>query len=423
MNKRLLAIRILPLLILFLAMSAFAYLKMSKPERVKPVAKEKVWQVDVITARPQSLAPTLTLYGEVETPDLVKAAAPGPGLVAEVLVSPGDRVQQAQKLVSMDSRDFAAANLQAQADVTDIEAQMAEHELRYRSNLKSVKEEKNLLELAKQELKRIESLKRNNLSSDSALSDAREMLGRQELSLISKQLEVARYATTKQQLQARLDRARARLAETELAIERSEISAGFDAVVAEVPVTTGDRVRVSDVLVSLYPVDSMEVRSRIPATYQGEIQNALELGDSLSAVAKYAGRDIDLRLIRLAGTADPSGIDAYFRINNGASRLRVGNLIKIELQRPQQQQVIAVPFRAIYGNNRVFLLQQGRMKAIDVESVGQYETEQGDSLLLIRSGQIQAGDQVIVTHLPNAVDGLRVNVTGEDPSRDRANAA
>ena len=143
-------------------MSTFAYLKMSKPERVKPVAKEKVWQVDVITAQPQTLSPSLTLYGEVETPSLVKAAAPGPGLVAEVLVSPGDRVQQSQKLVSMDSRDFAAANLQAQADVTDIEAQIAEHELRYRANLKSVEEEKNLLELAKKELKRIESLKRNN---------------------------------------------------------------------------------------------------------------------------------------------------------------------------------------------------------------------------------------------------------------------
>ena len=423
MNKRLLAIRFLPLLILFLAMSTYAYLKMSKPERAKPVAKEKVWQVDVITAQPQTLSPSLTLYGEVETPALVKAAAPGPGLVAEVLVSPGDRVQQSQKLVGMDSRDFAAANLQAQADVTDIEAQIAEHELRYRANLQSVEEEKNLLELAKKEVKRIESLKRNNLSSDSALSDARELLGRQELSLISKQLEVARYPTTRQQLQARLDRARARLAETELAIERSEVKAGFDAVVAEVPVTTGDRVQVSEMLVSLYPVDSMEVRARIPATYQGEIQNALELGDTLAATAEYAGRDIDLRLVRLAGTADPSGIDAYFRIESGATRLRIGNLIKIELRRPQQQQVIAVPFRAIYGNNRLFLLQQGRMRAVDVESVGQYETAQGESLLLVRSDQIQAGDRIIVTHLPNAVDGLRVRVTGEDSSRDQANAA
>ncbi len=422
MNKRTLVLRLLPLLIIFLAMSAFAYLKMTKPERMKPVAKEKVWQVDTMEARPQTLAPTLTLFGEVETQALVNAAAPGAGLVADVLVNPGDRVTEGQKLVGMDSRDFAAAHLQAQADVADIDAQLAEHELRHKSNLQSVKEEKNLLALAKKDLTRIESLKSRNLSSESDLSDAREILGRQELSLIAKELEVARYNTTKQQLQARLGRARASLAETELAIERSEIEAGFDGVVAEVPVTNGDRVKISDVLVSLYPIDSLEVRARIPAIYQGEIQNALDRGDSLQAVAEHAGQAIRLQLLRLAGTADPSGIDAYFQVDAGATRLRIGNLIKIELQRPMQQQVIAIPFRSIYGNNRVFLLNEGRMKAIDVESVGQFETEQGDSLLLVRSDKISAGDQIIVTHLPNAVDGLKVKTTGAVETRNLADA-
>ena len=212
-------------------------------ERSKPVAKEKVWQVDVLAARPQTLPPTLTLFGKVETQQLVRAAAPGAGLVNEVLVKPGDRIQQGQVLVRMDRRDFSAANLQARADVADMEAQLAEHDLRYQANLKSVEEEEALLALAKKEEKRIERLKKNNLSSESALSDAREVLGRQELSLIAKQLEVDRYKTTRKQLLARLSRARARLAETELAIERSEVVAGFNGVVAEVMVAAGDQVR------------------------------------------------------------------------------------------------------------------------------------------------------------------------------------
>lgn len=84
--------------------------------------------------------------------------------------------------------------------------------------------------------------------------------------------------------------------------------------------------------------------------------------------------------------------------------------------------MIAIPFRSIYGNNRIFLLNDGRMKAIDVESVGQFETEQGDSLLLVRSDQINAGDQIIVTHLPNAVDGLKVKTTGAVETRNLADA-
>ncbi len=417
------------MLIIMLAVSAYAYMKITKPQRDKPVASEKVWQVAVVKAQPQTLSPTLTLYGEVETQALLRAAAPGAGLVSEVRVSPGERVFEGQQLVSMDSRDFAAANLQAQADVTDIEAQLAEHDLKYNANLKSVKEEKNLLGLARKELKRIERLKKNNLSSDSALSDAREMLGKQELSLISKQLEVDRYATTRKQLQARLARARARLAETELAIERSEIIAGFDGVVAEVPVSAGERVKVSDVLVSLYPVDSLEIRARIPAIYQSEIQTSLERGDLLLAEADSSAQPLQLELLRLAGEADPSGIDAYFRVESGVSHLRIGNMIKIELQRPLQQNVIPVPFRSIYGNDRVFLLQDDRMQAINVESVGQYESEPGESQLLIRSKQIKAGDKIITTHLPNAVDGLKVKTSekglakGSDEARDKADGA
>ena len=125
MNTRLLAARLLPVLILAIAISTFWYLKSSRSERSKPVASEKVWQVEVMPAEPRTLAPSLTLFGNVETQKLVRAAAPGAGVVAEVLVNPGDPVNKGQVLIRMDQRDFNAAHLQARADVADIEAQLA----------------------------------------------------------------------------------------------------------------------------------------------------------------------------------------------------------------------------------------------------------------------------------------------------------
>ena len=417
MNTRLLTLRLLPLLILALAIGTFSYLKMSRAERSKPVAKEKVWQVDVVEARPQTLSPLLVLFGKVESRNMVRAAAPGGGLVAEVLVKPGDRVLRGQKLVGMDRRDFSAANLQAQADVADIEAQLAELTLRYQANRKAVDEEQGLLVLATKEVKRIERLKKNNLSSESALSDAREVLGRQELSLITRQLEVDRYPTARKQLKARLSRAQAGLAETELAIERSEVVAEFDAVIADVPVAVGDRVRESDVLVSLYPLESLEIRARVPSVYQAEIEQALAQGDELRAEADASPQRKQLLLTRLAGEADPSGIDAFFRLATETNSLRVGNLVRIELLRPEQDNVIPVPFRAIYGNNRVFLHREDRMHAVEVESVGQFANGAGGNSLLIRSAQIEAGDHIIVTHLPNAVDGLKVRSGDAAPKK------
>jgi len=45
-----------------------------------------------------------------------------------------------------------------------------------------------------------------------------------------------------------------------------------------------------------------------------------------------------------------------------------------------------------------------------VESVGQYQSADHQSRLLIRSPQINPDERIITTHLPNAVDGLKVRV-------------
>ncbi len=404
---------VLPLLIIAAAVSAFAYMKATQPERPQPQPQEKVWLVETTVAEPRSLAPTLTLYGEVESHSLLRAAAPGAGQVAVVNVKAGDRVTRGQVLLEMDRRDFEAAYLAAQADVADIEAQLSEHELKNAANRKSLAEEQKLLTLARQELQRIERLKSNNLSSESALSDARETLGRQELSLIQKQLEVDRYQTTDKQLRARLARARATLAESSLALERSTVTADFDGLVMEFSVSAGDRVRESDQLISLYPSDSLEVRAPVPAIYQTEINDRLQVGAMLEARADLNGQDIALQLVRLAGGADPSGIEAYFRVAEASAGLRVGNLVEISLQRPQQDGLLSLPFSAIYGNDRIFLLQDGRMRAVRIESVGQYRDKNGESWLLVRNSDIKAGDRIVTTHLPNAVDGLKVKPAGE----------
>ena len=90
---------LLPVLVLAFGVGGFSYLKASRPERPQPKPKEKVWQVTVIEAARQAIAPSLTLYGETETPALLQAASPGAGLVTEILVRKGDRVRQGQRLL------------------------------------------------------------------------------------------------------------------------------------------------------------------------------------------------------------------------------------------------------------------------------------------------------------------------------------
>ncbi len=400
----------LPLLLLAVAVIGFGYLRSSKPSQPQPRPSERSWVVETMEAQPARLAPSLTLYGEVEAPTLLQSAAPGAGIVSEVHVREGQQVRKDELLLLIDPRDFEPAVLQARADVLDLEAQTAEMELRSESDRRALAEERRMLELARNAVERATKLQQQNLGSDSTLEQAQQALGKQQLALTTRQLAVDSYTAKLNQLAARLARNRARLAQAELALQRSRVVAAFDGVISEVNVAAGNRVQAAQVLLSLYPRDDLEVRARLPGRYQNEIQAALSRGETLRAVATSQAARLPLVLRRLAGRADPSGIDAFFGIDAPTHPLLPGNLVELVLSRPAQERVIAVPLQTVYGNNRVFLLRDGRMHGVTVEAVGHLTSADGSEALLIRNDAIERGSQIIVTHLPNALDGLKVQL-------------
>ena len=64
--------------------------------------------------------------------------------------------------------------------------------------------------------------------------------------------------------------------------------------------------------------------------------------------------------------------------------------------------------QAIYGNARLYTLRDGRLHGVDIEPVGQTRSASGETRLLVRSAELSAGTPIVVTHLPNAVEGLKV---------------
>ena len=408
---------VLPIVVIAIAVGVFQHLKASKPERMKPELKEKVWQVEVISALRQNLSPHLGLYGRVESPELLQAAAPGAGVISEVLVQSGSKVSPGDLLVKMDIRDFETTRVQAESDLQDIENQIKELKIRHQSNRNALKTEKQLLQLAEDEVERLLKLKEQNLSADTILNIARSALGRQQLSVYSREYEVESYPVQLSKLEAKLNQSRANLEEARLMIERSEVFAPFEAVVSATPVSTGDRVATGEILVTLYPVDSLEIRAHIPARYIARIQESMSKGVAQIAGIALPGENLQLELVRLAGEAEPSGVDAYFQPTPSDAQLRLGDLLPLNYSLPTENEVIAVPYQAIYGNSRLYLLQQNRLKGVDVDAVGQYSDRHGNALLLVKSEQIKAHDKIVITHLPNAVSGLKVRSEVDEASQ------
>jgi multidrug efflux pump subunit AcrA (membrane-fusion protein) len=351
--------------------------------------------------------PYLTLYGQVETPNLFKAASPGTARVMQVLVREGQRVAKGQLLATLDRRDFVPRLEQARADVAELEAQIRSENIRHQADLTALKQDEKLLSLARDGVERARSMRRRKLGSESSLDDAERSLATQALALSNRKRDIADHPARLEVLQARLQKARAGVAELQLQLQRSEIRAPYDAIVAKVAVTAGDQVKDNTTLLTLYDPADLEVRSRVPAPYQAELQRALAGGHTLKASARLGSSRIELHLARLAGEADPSGSDVLFHIDRGAQWLRTGQLLRFRLQRLPQPGTVAVPYRAVYGNDRIYALRDGRMKGLSVTPLGNIAGPDGDERLLVRAEGLRAGDRLVVTHLPNAVDGLK----------------
>ena len=404
---------VLPILVLLLAGGIYQVLLASKTERQQPELVEKVWRIDVIEAQPESLSPSVTLYGKIESPELLKAAAPGSGVVEKVYVRNGARVSQGEPLIELDRRDFEASQLQAQADLADIESQIAELEIRHISDQAALETERELLALADAEVDRLDQLQQQNLSADTALNAARSELGRQRLAVLSRELEVNSYPAKLRMLRARGDRARAEMDRAQLAMQRSAIDAPFDAIVSGVEVSAGDRVSLGQILISLFPLDSLEIRAHLPVSHIDSVQQAIASDEVLQGRLARDGKAQHFPLLRLAGEAEATGIDVYFKIGDIERPMRPGELIPLDLKLPIVDDVYAVPWQAIYGNSRIYQVVDERLRAVDVTTVGQTRDQDGETRVLIRSGQISAGDQIAATHLPNAVAGLKVVVGGQ----------
>jgi putative NADH-flavin reductase len=57
-----------------------------------------------------------------------------------------------------------------------------------------------------------------------------------------------------------------------------------------------------------------------------------------------------------------------------------------------------------------------RMQRVSIERVGEALSANGERRLLVAGGALTLGARLIITHLPNALTGLKVDVAGDGSS-------
>ncbi len=407
---------IVPIAIVVGAVLVFIVMKASKPEALPVEVKEKVWLVHTMEAKLRPLASVQTLYGTVESNSMVLAAAPVSGVVEEVHVQEGQLVPEGLPLVSINRADLQIPLEQAKAEVENASAQLKLQQLANKADVDRLVHEKKVLELKVTAVKRTKQLMKKNLASQSSLDAAEEALVRQEYVVVGAKLAREQNQHQLTQVKASLAKAKASLQQAELNLQRGELIAPYDLRIAKVHVAAGSRVNVGSTMVEFYGLDSMELRAKLPLADVPRIEDALRTKPHVIGYVQRSEEELgkerkqELIMSRLAGVASTSGVDALFIIPSYMTGVRPGDLLEVRLRGPRNGLTLALPYSAIYGNDRIYVVEEGMLQAKQVTLMGEVERD-GELWALVKPKFMEAFDKgavVSITHLPNAVSGLKI---------------
>ncbi|NEX21412.1 HlyD family efflux transporter periplasmic adaptor subunit [Thiorhodococcus mannitoliphagus] len=386
--------RILPILIFAVGIGTFLVLKETRPVPIAVVPKERIWRVEVTQADLAEHRPILSLFGRIEAPDRVRAAAPVAGRLIEINVRDGDLVSKGELLAKLDPRDLLPRLEKAKADLEKERLQLVHDQ-------EALEQERKILELGRLAVERANTVQAKKLASLSSVDEAREQYARAQLAVTLREQSIAAHP-------ARLSALEAAYAEAERDAARGTITAPFEGRIGLVEAAAGDQLQPNETILTLYPLEGLYIRAKIPGAFSDELREALQDGARLEAKGLYAGQPISAVLERLSGEADARGVDALLRLAPG-SNAPLGAFVSLQLERPATANSIALPFAALHGGDRIFVVQDGRLKGIRVQRLGELvEPDTGQDLVLVRAPELKSGDQVMITHLPHAVETLKV---------------
>ncbi|WP_163834397.1 efflux RND transporter periplasmic adaptor subunit [Spartinivicinus ruber] len=428
--------------LIVLTASGLLALKLTAKQPERKANQDRTWKIDVMTVEKQAHQPEITLYGRVESPFETTLTAATTAYIEAVPVREGMLVQQGEVLVILDQRDLLLIKSQREADIINIKAKIAAENTRYEYDQRALIEEKKLLLIAHNAVARQSSLKQRNLSSVTQLEEAKQGEAQQALNVNKMEQTIVDYENRLLQLQAQLKQAEALLAQTLLDLERATVTAPLTGKVSQVQVAPGARVQAGEPLLTLYDVANLEVRAQLPSRLLSQLKaqlpltkqhvqsNAAVQADKMTNVSSLSGilqgtlseandmqpnKTLVVQLDRFAAAVSQGqgGVDGIFRITSTTlPNLELGRSVVLTLQLPPVSDSIAVPVTAIYNSQYVFKVVDNFLQSVTIEKVGELK-QAGKEWALIRSEKLQTGDRLMITQIPNAITGMKVQLTSE----------
>ena len=333
--------------------------------------------VEVEKVGRQDISVTQIYTGEVRGENEVMVMPKVAARVISLNVKAGDRVQQGQTLMVLDSSDFTAAVRQAQAALDTAKVGKRANDVQ--------------VESARRAYERVKKLHSAGAASDLELETAKATYD----------------SLTAGSPEAAIAQAEVALSIAREGLDKCVIRSPISGVVGNLNVSLGDTASPQSPVAMITTLDRMELAAMVPETDVPYVKQ----GASVKVWVRAVSDDpLEGRVKSIATVADPvkRGFEVKIALSNPGERVKSGMFGEVALDTVSKENVLAVPVSAVVprtGGNVVFTVDKNRRaRSIEVKT-GIKDNE----FIEITSG-LKEGQRIITKGNTLVSEGTRVRV-------------
>lgn len=430
---------IIPILVLVGAGFLGKYFMETGPEAVK---RPFVRNLPIVEVAPLKTEP-YTVY--IKASGIVTAGTSS-DVVSEVsgrIVKISDNFQEGsyfekgKVLLEIDKSNYLSNVEIAKSDVAVNKASLVQLNAEERSNLNSIKLAKQNLSIGYKELTRLRALFKRNTISRSSLDAEEQRINQLQQAVQNLEGSQSTFASRKSAIQARIKSSQSKVKQESIQLSRATIKAPYAGRVLKKNVDIGQYVSTGSTLAETYATDFVNVELPLSLNQykllgiQEEFINTKVNKENLPTVTLTNTDSLSEdtwqgRVVRTGAALDAESrqISVIVRVNDpykaqeGVSTpIRIGQYLQANIKGKTFQGVYVLPPVAVIYNREIRLLKDGKIKIVPVNVIW----NSTDSTIVSTKENI-SGEQLILTNLTQAVNGMEVLTVEQQQAQTIANA-
>lgn len=379
--------------------------------------RERVFAVNVMEVESQTIAPVLTVFGELRSQRTLelRSAVGGTVLEADPALIEGGVVKAGQLLMRIDPKTAQAARDRAAADLQDAEAELRDSERGLVLAQDELTAAQAQTELRAQALVRARDLETRGVGTTAAVETAELAESSANAAVLSRRQALASAEARIDQARTRLSRVRIDLAEADRALAETEVFAVFDGTLSDVTVALGGRVTPNERYATLLDPTQLEVTFRVSTSQYARLLSGD--GDLIAAPIKVT-LDASGTGLEAAGTITREGAVVgtgqtgrlIFASIDSYAGFRPGDFVTVSVDEPSLENVALVPATSVAADGTVLIVNaEDRLELRPAE----VKRRQGDNVIISATNLV--GERIVTERSPLLGAGIGVRpLSGDD---------